>query len=326
MLTAEAEGGQIKAHNYWSDKTYGAVRLNFLSEHRASLDADAISRHRNRSATNTRKSFTAEGAATEPDVSEQQRASYFGKSTASSSTNLSTDAPADKPYVTVRRFMLAHEHFPFQRMREVTQLQYSNWPDFGAPAHPAHLLGLVEQCDAVVRSLSSKQAAAARHESDHPVGAFTRPVLVHCSAGCGRTGTFCTVDSVVDMLKRQRQARATAGLTLKTLSQQQQQQHVSHSSAPKQFNFGADSSGDDDDNTADDNDDDGEGAFRGLVKHRGTKDNFDWLLRDDVDLIEATVEEFRLQRLSMVQSLRQFVLCYESALEWIAAQSHGGAA
>ncbi len=42
-----------------------------------------------------------------------------------------------------------------------------------------------------------------------------------------------------------------------------------------------------------------------------------WLDDDSVDLIARTVEEFRGQRLSMVQSLRQFVLCYETALEWV---------
>lgn len=46
----------------------------------------------------------------------------------------------------------------------------------------------------------------------------------------------------------------------------------------------------------------------------------DWLESDSYDLIEQTVEEFRLQRLSAVQSLRQFVLCYESVLEWLAGQ------
>jgi hypothetical protein len=34
------------------------------------------------------------------------------------------------------------------------------------------------------------------------------------------------------------------------------------------------------------------------------------------DLIAKTVEDFRLQRLSMVQTLRQFVLCYETVLQW----------
>jgi protein-tyrosine phosphatase len=50
------------------------------------------------------------------------------------------------------------------------------------------------------------------------------------------------------------------------------------------------------------------------------KPDGNWTLRDDMDLIEKTVEDFRLQRLSMVQSLRQFVLCYESVLEWLVEQ------
>ena len=45
-----------------------------------------------------------------------------------------------------------------------------------------------------------------------------------------------------------------------------------------------------------------------------------WVGLDDQDLIEKTVEDFRHQRLSMVQSLRQFVLCYESVLEWLVEQ------
>lgn len=42
-----------------------------------------------------------------------------------------------------------------------------------------------------------------------------------------------------------------------------------------------------------------------------------WVNRDDLDLVEKTVEDFRHQRLSMVQSLRQYVLCYESVMEWL---------
>lgn len=56
------------------------------------------------------------------------------------------------------------------------------------------------------------------------------------------------------------------------------------------------------------------------------KDDIDgkWLHRDDVDLVEKTVEDFRGQRISMVQSLRQYVLCYESVMEWL-VQEHAGA-
>ena len=45
-----------------------------------------------------------------------------------------------------------------------------------------------------------------------------------------------------------------------------------------------------------------------------------WMYREDEDLVEKTVEAFRHQRLSMVQSLRQFVLCYETVLEWLLEQ------
>jgi protein-tyrosine phosphatase len=51
------------------------------------------------------------------------------------------------------------------------------------------------------------------------------------------------------------------------------------------------------------------------------EESSDWVLNDNIDLIEKTVEDFRLQRLSMVQSLRQFVLCYETVSEWLAEQT-----
>jgi len=147
-------------------------------------------------------------------------------------------------------------------MHEITQIHYADWPDFGAPASPTELLGLVEQVNKYVRRSSSSSNVAGPEEAALK---GQRPIIVHCSAGCGRTGTFCTIDSVIDMLKRQK---------------------LSH---------------------ADGND-------------RMDVDTGNWVDRDDVDLVAKTVDEFRHQRLSMVQNLRQFVLCYESILQWVAAQ------
>ncbi|KAF1986996.1 hypothetical protein K402DRAFT_412345 [Aulographum hederae CBS 113979] len=272
MLTAEKEGGQVKAHNYWESRSYGQIRLSFLSEHRASLEPSKIQRHRDRSSGARRSTVTS------PSPSQQEH-------------DLAAASPrGEQPFVIVRRFTLSHEGRPFDRMREITQLQYSNWPDFGAPAHPAHLLGLVEQCDAVVRSTNGSPTG--------PDPATTRPVLVHCSAGCGRTGTFCTVDSVIDMMKRQRQ-RGNANLGNKKARAQTpmdvdgESQHRQHGHDVDMNSFF---------NTTPESNEEG------------------WIDREDVDLIEKTVEDFRLQRLSMVQSLRQFVLCYESVLEWLAEQ------
>jgi len=273
MLTAEKEGGQIKAHNYWQDGHYGPFSVQQLSERKASLEPAKIHRHRHRPSAGSRKSSIANDPVARLDPKEA--------------------AQSDQPYVTVRKITLSHADFPFQRMREITQLQYSSWPDFGAPAHPTHLLGLVEQCNNVVRSMTGTKHT-------EPEAQDPRPVLVHCSAGCGRTGTFCTVDSVIDMLKRQRASRRHR--------RQGTPMEVDTTTSASNNNNKQDSSP----------------FFASSTtaepQHVGAgKEHIDgeWLGREDQDLVEKTVEDFRLQRLSMVQSLRQFVLCYETVLEWL---------
>ncbi|KAF2731837.1 tyrosine-protein phosphatase-like protein non-receptor [Polyplosphaeria fusca] len=262
MLTAEQEGGQTKAHNYWQGGQYGPLHLNALGERRASLEPHRIHKHRDRPAMGQRRS-------TNPPKMNQVKEQIASPS-------------ADQPYVIVRKFSLANSNEPFARLREITQLQYSSWPDFGAPAHPAHLLGLIEQCDAVVRQVNGGMSES------RPDPPNSRPVVVHCSAGCGRTGTFCTVDSVIDMLKRQRQARnRREGTPMEvdtSFSRRTSEMDTSSNASETEAEGGG------------------------------------WTTDENVDLIEKAVEDFRLQRLSMVQSLRQYVLCYESVLEWMVEQ------
>lgn len=160
----------------------------------------------------------------------------------------------DDPCIIVRHMSLSHSAFPFQPLREITQLQYPYWPDFGTTSQPSHLLKLIEQCDEVVRATNDAAATTLEAGFEEP-----RPVLVHCSAGCGRTGTFCTVDSVLGMLKRRIQGQLSEG----------------------------------------------------------------WIRDEELDLIAKTVEDFRTQRPSMIQNLSQFVLCYESVLEWLMWQMAG---
>ena len=178
---------------------------------------------------------------------------------AESGSNQQNENASSNPYIIVRHFALSHTSFPFQPLREVTQLQYPYWPDFGTTSQPAHLLQLVEQCNKVIQATSN--TILSNREAE-PQG--QRPVLVHCSAGCGRTGTFCAVDSVLDMLKRQRSRTQ--------------------------------------DPSANENPAAG------------------WTCNEEQDLIAKAVADFRTQRPSMVQNLSQFVLCYESVLEWVVAQ------
>ena len=245
MLTAESEGGQRKCHPYWEPNDYGPLKLKALSEKRVSLDPSMKLSSSNLVSPDER-----------PGVGRRRATNPFGMADKDAAA---TSPDSEVPHVVVRKLALSHTGYPFQPMREITQVQYSNWPDLGAPAHPAHVLALVEHCGAVIRSY----AGSYRPNPGSPAKEGERPVVVHCSAGCGRTGTFCTVDSVIDILKRQRNARKT---------RKENEMEV---------------------------------------------DEEAWLMQDDVDLIAKTVEDFRLQRLSMVQTLRQFVLCYESVLEWL---------
>ncbi|XP_078533352.1 receptor-type tyrosine-protein phosphatase mu-like [Lissotriton helveticus] len=64
--------------------------------------------------------------------------------------------------------------------KTVQQLHYIHWPDHGVPSRPTGLLRLVEQMNA----LKSPDSG---------------PVIVHCSAGIGRTGTFIALDILLKM-------------------------------------------------------------------------------------------------------------------------------
>lgn len=281
MLTAEFEGGQRKCHPYWLSGEYGPFRLKSLSERKGSLETPK------RAATNDFMPSNQNPSSQGPGMDRRQSTDHGSLAQKDIPHNqlppLSPESEA--VHVIIRTLALSHASHPFEPMREITQLQYSSWPDFGTPAHPRHLLGLVEQCGAVVRSYDASKEGGHRN-ADAPVSEGRRPIVVHCSAGCGRTGTFCTVDSVVDMLKRQRQR----------LQGSKSEAHCEiDSDQTMEMEF----------------DQEGEEGVE-IPNGSGT---------DDVDLVAATVKDFRLQRLSMVQTLRQFVLCYESTLEWVVRES-----
>ncbi|KAB1258313.1 Receptor-type tyrosine-protein phosphatase mu [Camelus dromedarius] len=69
-------------------------------------------------------------------------------------------------------------------IREIRQFHFTGWPDHGVPYHATGLLGFVRQ----VKSKSPPSAG---------------PLVVHCSAGAGRTGCFIVIDIMLDMAERE---------------------------------------------------------------------------------------------------------------------------
>lgn len=69
-----------------------------------------------------------------------------------------------------------------EESRQITQYHYLVWKDFMAPEHPHALIKFVRHINAVY----SVQRG---------------PILVHCSAGVGRTGTLVALDSLLQQLE-----------------------------------------------------------------------------------------------------------------------------
>ena len=137
---------------------------------------------------------------------------------------------SDDELIIVRKLSVQHG----DHVRKITHLQYTGWTDFGVPDQPTGILQLVARAD---------EAARYYQYRNKDVG----PMTVHCSAGCGRSGTFCVIDTIIQRLWHEQD-----------------------------------------------------------VYSSGTTDK-----------IMQTVNRFREQRMSMVQTHRQFVFCYEAILWWL---------
>ncbi|KAG5460453.1 MAG: protein-tyrosine phosphatase-like protein [Olpidium bornovanus] len=80
--------------------------------------------------------------------------------------------------------------------RQVTHIQFTGWPDHGVPASPASLLRVVRLANSVLEGYVRHHLDSATAVSD----IYPGPMVVHCSAGVGRSGTFCVVDAALGML------------------------------------------------------------------------------------------------------------------------------
>ncbi|GAA5863837.1 hypothetical protein JCM3774_001173 [Rhodotorula dairenensis] len=78
-----------------------------------------------------------------------------------------------------------------QEGRRVVHLEYLGWRDHGVPESAPHLLRFIHRVQAA-------NAESVRADSDAQVP--EPPILLHCSAGVGRTGTFIAISSLLPLL------------------------------------------------------------------------------------------------------------------------------
>ncbi|XP_067368925.1 receptor-type tyrosine-protein phosphatase C-like isoform X4 [Channa argus] len=85
------------------------------------------------------------------------------------------------PDYTIRHLSLTNKREKNSE-REVTHIQFLSWPDHGVPGEPQLLLKLRRRVNAF-KNL------------------FSGPIVVHCSAGVGRTGTYMSIDAMMEGLE-----------------------------------------------------------------------------------------------------------------------------
>ncbi|XP_077109345.1 tyrosine-protein phosphatase non-receptor type 1 [Ranitomeya variabilis] len=90
-----------------------------------------------------------------------------------------------KSYYTIRVLQL--ENLGTQETREILHFHYTTWPDFGVPESPASFLNFLFK----VRESGSLNP-------EHG------PIVVHCSAGIGRSGTFCLADTCLLLMDKRK--------------------------------------------------------------------------------------------------------------------------
>uniref|UniRef100_A0A3B3WGQ5 protein-tyrosine-phosphatase n=1 Tax=Poecilia mexicana TaxID=48701 RepID=A0A3B3WGQ5_9TELE len=71
-------------------------------------------------------------------------------------------------------------------LRYIWHYQYLSWPDHGVPNEPGGVLWFLEEVNCTQSTIKDPG-----------------PIVVHCSAGIGRTGTIIVIDILIDIINRQ---------------------------------------------------------------------------------------------------------------------------
>jgi protein tyrosine phosphatase len=95
----------------------------------------------------------------------------------------------------IRTFNAKNTTAPDEKPLALTQYHFTSWPDHGVPKFATSLISFIRR----VQKAHNKEDGV--------------PLLVHCSAGVGRTGTFMLLDSMLERIKAEKTVNVYEFLT-----------------------------------------------------------------------------------------------------------------
>jgi len=107
----------------------------------------------------------------------QERKYFDGQEFKRSGIKIINNELIEQDYFNIRNLTLVKDN----KTRPIYHLEYKDWPDFGVPSSFDSVLKLIEYKKKIIETENLNEQA-----------------LVHCLAGCGRTGCFITLDMVLD--------------------------------------------------------------------------------------------------------------------------------
>jgi len=133
----------------------------------------------------------------------------------------------------VRMFALQKDN----EVRTVFQFHYLAWPDHGVPNDPHSLIEMMKEIDAITKLPPVTSPRDTQSSSPTPIAISKKPLVIHCSAGIGRTGTFIVIHTVLSKLQEENSLSHLRELNLQAIVSRMREQRPGLITQKEQYFF-----------------------------------------------------------------------------------------